>query len=357
MITILERYIAKNLYAAIGLAALTIVGILFLMGLLGELKGIGEGDYGILQAIIYVILRLPNTLYQFSPLWILLGSIVGLSMLSAHRELAVMRASGFSIRHIILSVLGAAFALIMLISLIGEWAGPHLSYRAEIYKENAKNAGAAVVTASGIWFHVDDNFIHVEQVVDRQLLQGVTRYQFDEERRLQAAYYAKKLTYQNNTWTMQDVVKTSFYEDRTKSQHFDTLPWDVKFNTNLFNFGLVEPAEMSLPKLTKFIHYMQQNHLQASEYQFVFWQRVFQPLASLVMIFLAIPFVLGALHQSPLGFRILIGVLAGFGFFILNALLGQLSIVFQLPTFLAALLPIFLFAGLGLFLTNKLIKH
>lgn len=357
MMKILERYIAKTIILATGLAALMIIGVLLLMKMLGELKNIGEGDYGITQAIMYVLLHLPNDLYQFSPMLMLLGSIIGLSALSSHRELAVMRASGFSVRRIIYTVLSASLILILAVSLMGEWLAPTLSYKAEVHKENAQNAGQAVVTASGVWFHVDNNFIHVQRIVGRELLEGVTRYEFDDKRHLLVAYYAKKLTFQNHEWIMHDAVKTTFYHERTKSEALPEASWNLKFNPNLLNIGLVDPNEMSLPKLAKFSRYLESNGLQAREYQYNFWQRIFQPLSSLIMIFLAIPFVLGALSTSTIGWRIVMGILVGFAFFISNALLGQLSIVYQLPAILAAILPLILFAGVGVFLVNRLIRR
>lgn len=356
MIKILPRYIAKTIWFATGMAALILVSILSLMLLLGEAKSIGDGDYGFGESVIFILLRMPNELYHFSPMFVLLGSIIGLSMLTSYRELTVMRASGFSTRKIIQSVLSAALLLIVFISLIGEYVGPNLSYKAVIRKENAKNEGQAVVTAAGIWFHIDNNFIHVERIVDRQLLNGVTRYQFDDQHRLQVAYYADSLSFKNDQWLMKDGVKTSFYDERTKSLSFKEAPWDLKINTNLLNVGLVNPEEMSLPKLSKFVHYLEQNGLQSSEYKFNFWQRIFQPFASLVMIFLAIPFVLGALRTSSMGWRIVIGILTGFAFFILNAMLGQLSIVYQIPPFMAASLPLIVFAIFGIVLSRQLIK-
>src|SRR5579862_1772223 len=308
MVNIIQRYIAKTIISATALTALIITSFLFLMIMLTELKNFGEGDYGIGHVFFYAILRLPNELYHFSPLLILLGSIIGLSTISSHKELAVMRTSGFSIWQIILSVLGAAFLLIATMSLLGEWIAPNLSYRATIYKENAQNAGQAVVTSSGVWLHIDNNFIHIEQVIDRQLLEGVTRYQFDDKYHLLAAYYAKNLSFQDHKWIMKDVVKTTFYQERTKSAVLSQAPWDLKFNPNLFSIGLVDPNEMSLSKLSKFSRYLESNGLRSSEYRYEYWQRIFQPLASLIMIFLAIPFVLSALSTSPLGWRIVVGI-------------------------------------------------
>lgn len=336
------------------MSTLIITGILMLMSLLGELKNIGEGDYNISVAILYVLMRLPNELYQFLPMLVLLGSIIGLSILTANKEIAVMRTSGFSTRRIILGVLGSVLAIVLLVSVAGEMIGPSLSYSAEIHKENAQNAGEAVITASGVWYHVDNNFLHINRVVGRQLLEGVTRYQFDENHQLQASYYAKRLTLEDRQWTMRDVVETTFYRDRTKSRSIDQEPLNLQLNTNLFNIGLVEANEMSLHRLAKFTRYLEDNGLQAAEYKFQFWQRVLQPFASLIMVFLAIPFILGALGSAPMGVRLLVGIMIGFTFFICNAMLGQISIVYQVPAFLAAMLPLLLFLGIGYLIARRM---
>lgn len=354
---ILARYIFKTICLAAVLVVLIITSVLFIMLLLGELKNVGAGDYGILSAVLYVLMMLPNELYQFSPMLVLLGCIIGLSLLSSSRELAVMRSSGYSTHRIMLSSLLAGIFLIVLMSVLGEWIGPALNYKAEIHKQNDQNASEAVVTVAGVWFHVGNNFIRVERVVSKQLLENVTRYEFDDSHHLLSAVYAKRLVLKNGAWQMQDGVETSFYPDRTKNRSFATAPWDVKFNANLLHIGLVDPREMTLPRLAQFSKYLHQNGLQSTEYTFNFWQRIFQPLASLVMVFLALPFVLGAFSTGTLGWRILAGILVGFGFFILNELLGELSIVYQLPTLLAAALPIVLFALIGFYLNRSLVKR
>lgn len=357
MIKILERYIAKTLFISTALTTVVITSILLLILLLGEAKSMGDGDYTLIKAIIYVLLRIPSELYHFSSMLILLGSIISLSILSTHRELAVMRVSGFSVPKIIRSVLSAALLLILLISAGGEFIGPKLSYKAEVDKENARNEGQAVVTSRGVWMHVRNDFIHINHVVGRQLLEGVTRYSFDDKHRLQAAYYAKTLAYKHNQWKMFDGVKTLFFRERTTSEAFAEENWNLAFNANLLSIGLVEPSQMSLPKLAKFARYLKKNGLQATEYQYEYWQRIFQPLASLIMIFLAIPFVLGTLKTTTLGLRIVAGVVVGFSFYLLNAFLGQLCIVYQIAPLIAALLPLILFTLIGFFLSNSLIKQ
>jgi len=97
-----------------------------------------------------------------------------------------------------------------------------------------------------------------------------------------------------------------------------------------------------------------ENGLQATDFQFEFWKRIFQPLSTLVMILLALPFVLRSSRSVSMGWRVLLGISIGFIFYILNAFVGQFSVVFQFYPLLAALTPSLLCAALGIFLALKL---
>jgi lipopolysaccharide export system permease protein len=357
MIKILDYYIAKAMIIATGLVSLLIAGVLFLLNGVTELKNVGQGEYGVTQAMIYVLMCLPHALYQFSPMLILLGSMMGLNALNMHREWLVIRTIGCSVRRLIYSVLSAALILIIAMSVIGEWVAPHLSYTAEIRKENAQHEGQAVVTATGIWFHINHNFIHARQVIGRQLLEGVTRYQFDRKQRLQATYFAKALLFQHNEWVMYDVLKTTFSPGRTSSQWLPQVKLTLKFNPHLLDVGLAEPSEMTLSKLMQFSRYLKQNGLQSSEYQYEFWRRLLQPLAAVVMVFLALPLVLSTFNTTTLSWRTLIGIAIGLIFYVLNELLGQLCVVYQLPAMAAASLPLVLFTFLGFLSSRQLMKR
>ena len=168
MIKQLHRYIIKHIFYATLITASVVSVVLFILTFLGEAKNIGEGNYHLGQALFYVIMRLPGLIYQFEPIFILLGSIVGLSLLVAYREMMSMRVSGFSTRQIIYSVLSAALVLIMVISVLGEWAAPPLSAIAELHKENSRNAGKTLRTEQGVWFHVQNNFIRIEHVMNHE---------------------------------------------------------------------------------------------------------------------------------------------------------------------------------------------
>lgn len=344
---ILQHYIAKTILQAISLVILIVLILNLLISLLGELRDIGTGDYGIVQAIGHVLLCLPHDLYQFFPMLMLLGSVLGLSYLSTHHELTVMRASGVSINKIVKAVLFAAFILIIFASFLGEWVGPKAIYLADKHKQSAENGGQAIATASGVWIHEGNNFLHIDRVLGQHHLEGVKRYEFDAHHHLLAAYFAKSLVFSNGHWEIQDLVKTKISTNKTKSSKAATATWDLALNPTLLAIGMIEPEELSLPHLYQYYHHQLKNGQQTSRFQFEFWKRIFQPLTTLVMVLLAVPFVFGAPRSMSSGRRILLGVIVGFIFYMLNSFLGQLSVVFQLSPVIAALFPTVLFACVG----------
>ncbi len=349
MISLLHRYIAKTVIFATLLVMLIVLGLSYFINLLGELRDVGMGDYGFMQAAMHALLEVPYNIYAFFPMLVLLGGLLGLSMLASHQELIVMRVSGFSIRHITRAVFAAAIVLIVIGMIIGEIIAPRMHYLANVHKSTEQSGGQAVITAAGLWVHEGNSFVHIDRVMAHKHLEGVTRYEFDNQHRLLAAYFAKTMDYVNGHWAVHDLARTSFNGDHTSSERLAEATWDLTLNPNVLSIGLLEPEEMPLTQLSGFTQHLKKNGLQAAEFEFSFWKRVLQPLTILVMLFLAVPFVFTAPRSINLGLQLLLGTIVGFVFYILDSLLGQLSVVYQLPPFFAALLPILLFAGIGYF--------
>lgn len=352
--SILHRYIAKTIMAATALVVLVMVALVFLINFLDEMKDVGTADYGFWQAFIHVLLEFPRTLYQFFPMLMLMGGVIGLGVLSSNRELVVMRTAGFSVRKIGLSVISAALIITFFATGIGEGVVPKAHHLAQVRKQSEQSGGQAVSTLSGVWIHEGNNFLQISRVIGLNHLENVTRYQFDADHHLLAAYYVRALDLVQGKWQLHDVVKTTFANNKTKSERVAQSVWDLALNPNLLNVGLIEPSEMSLPVLLEYAKHLQHNGLQASDFQWEFWKRVFQPLTTIVMILLAIPFVLGFSRSVTMGWRVLLGIIFGFVFYILNAFLGQFSVVFQFSPLLAAILPTCLFALVGVVLVLKL---
>jgi lipopolysaccharide export system permease protein len=350
----LDRYLGVTIINTTLMVLVMLVGLTLFINLIKEISAIGTGAYGLIGALEYVLLDLPQTTYSFFPMATLIGVLLGLSLLAHHSELIILRASGVSIARITWSVMKAAILLLIIATILGEWLAPIAEHTAENRKEILTSGGQALVTGRGLWIRDGQNIINIQTVIGTRRIDGVNRYVFDSNRNLIRASHADSGIYQHGQWVMKNIASSYITPTAIHSQQQAAENWQLSLDPKLLRISVADPDEMSLFQLDDYIHYLTENNLNSSVYALNFWQRVLQPLATLIMVWLAIPFVFGSLRSMTMGLRIVLGILVGFSFFILNEFFGPFSVVYQWPPLLAASLPLILFAIAAYVLQKRL---
>lgn len=351
---LLERYIAKTVISSIALVTLMLAGLEVFMLFVNQLGDLGKGDYGLVQAAIYVFLQMPYQVYLFFPMASLLGSLIGLGMMANHRELIVMRAAGMSIAQVTLAVLKAALLLILIVTLLGETLIPKLAHFANDQRLQALSGGQTLRTARGVWMRHHNDFISIGTIISNNTLEQVYQFRFDDNHHLILARKMNKIVYANNQWQAYDIAETLINEEGTKARQIATMPWDVSVKPSILSVSSSEPDEMTLHELRQFLRVQKRSHQSSLNYQLAYWQRLMQPLTTMVMMILAIPFIFGPLRSSTMGAKFLAGATVGFSFHIINRFLGPVSQVLQWPPEVAAIGPTLLFALLGFVLMRRM---
>ena len=350
---ILQRYIGINILSSIGLVIVLLVGLQIFISFISEMNDIGRGDYNALEAFIYALGGTPFEIYSFFPMASLIGALLALGTMAQHSELVVMRTSGMSIGKIITAVLMTGFVIIMIVTVMGEFFAPKAMHYAETRKAIAISGGQAVRTVNGLWLRDKQNFIHIASIEPGGKLNGVSRYQYDENHRLLKESYAEHAIYRDKKWILKGVSESDINEKQIVSKKHAVQVWDIALKPTLLALSAVEPEELSLPKLFRYIWEQKANNLSAGEYELAFWQRLIQPLTTCVMLFIAIPFIFGPLRSSTLGLRLVSGIVVGFSFNILNRFFGPLSMVYQIPVSIGAAIPTILVALLAYLLMRR----
>lgn len=350
---ILDRYIGQTVLSSIGLVTLMLAGLQLFILFVDQLDNLGKVDYGFWQASVFVLLQLPYQVYLFFPMASLLGSLIGLGLLANHSELVVMRAAGMSIGQITWAVLKAALLVVLLITLVGETLVPRMSLYANDYKTSALSGGQALRTAQGVWLRYGNDFISIGEVLPDYILRDIYQFSFDSDHHLKLARAIKEANFVDQAWVAHDVRQTEFTQDHIRATTFTTLAWDVPLKPQTVQSAIIEPDEMTLSELNRFLREQSRSNQNVHIYKLAFWQRIIQPLTTMVMMVLAIPFIFGPLRSSTMGSKLLVGATVGFSFHILNRFFGPVSTVFQWPPELAAVGPTVLFAFIGLFLMRR----
>lgn len=350
--TLFKQYLSRTVVNAVLLVAVVFIGLLVFINFVTQLNQVGQGSYGVWQACLYVLLSLPLQVYILFPMVGLIGCLIGLGSLASHNELMVMRVSGVSKPKIVRIVMLTVFAIMLIVSILGETVGPYLNAVADRTQTLAQNAGQSLSIGNSVWLRQGNRFIYVDQVLANNVLKGVTIYQFNDHNQLIQNSYAKSATFTSGHWVLHNVAESHISNKQVTALHEASKPWAVTIAPSTFAMSVEDPDDMSLPALWRYIKAREHNGLKAPQYQINFWQRIYQPLAVLVMMFLAIPFVFGSLRDMTIGFRVLVGVIVGFLFYILNNFMGQLSAVTDISPAISTALPIVVFALVGLLLVR-----
>lgn len=348
----LDRYIGTSVFFAILAVLGIIVGLALLFAYIDELGDI-SASYGLLDAGLWVLLTIPRRTYEMLPMAALIGCLIGLGNLASSSELTIMRAAGVSIRRIVWAVMKPMLVIMLAGVLIGEYLAPWSENLAQANRAMAQGGGEAQSSKRGLWHRQGDEFIHINAVQPNGVLLGVTRYQFDAQRNLLSASFARRALYQSDHWQLEDVVTTQLQEKSTAVVNSPSQRWDVQLNPQLLGTVVLEPEALSVTGLWRYIHYLADQGLANGRYWLAFWTKILQPLVTAALVLMAISFIFGPLRSVTLGQRVFTGVLVGFVFKIGQDLLGPSSLVFGFPPLLAVLIPAAICALAGLVMLRR----
>ncbi|MFV2059252.1 MAG: LPS export ABC transporter permease LptG [Gammaproteobacteria bacterium] len=344
---ILDKYIRKIVVGNI-LAVITVLISLFaVISFSGEFSKIGQGNYTILLAVKYTLLKLPTQAYELVPVASLLGVMLGMGGLANRSELIIIRASGVTLNRIAFSVLKAAFIVILLGFLIGEFVAPNAKQYGQQLWLKALNRNASLNTHSGLWMRDGDKYVHVQSVSTSGTLQGIEIFTFDENHNIKLASSAESATYDKDTgWQINNVKKSFIDMEGIKTESYKVLYLDNLLPPDIIKIVSIKPSMLSVWRLYQYIKYLKSNGLNSLQYELSFWNKVAIPISIFAMVMLAIPLIFGLGRGASTGKRIVIGFLIGIAFFIGNRLIGQASIANNIHPIFSAFAPsIFIIMG------------
>lgn len=353
--TILSRYLWRNLLASI---LVTWIALSLLFGLFDFLAELGDVDsktrYGTAQALLYVLYRFPRTLYTNFPYAVLIGSLLGLGNMAANSEIVAMRAAGLSIMRIVMITLQLGVLLSCLAFALGEWLAP----RSESYAENFKLSRLqqqVVISDAGAWLKNGNDLIHIDKIWSAAKVDGLTVYEVNvDEGGISRILSAESATRQEQAWLLQGVVDKHIKRSGVTIEQHAVLQLDNLLPENILSIATVQPEQLAAKELAQYIEHQKQNSLSSERFELEYWKHFTTPLSTLVMLILAAPLVFGFQRNAGAGQRIFIGILIGIAYLLLDRIISSTGLVYGLSSFWSAVVPLLLFASIGLVLLRRI---
>jgi lipopolysaccharide export system permease protein len=345
----IDRYIVSTVASSILLVLAIVLLLDLVFAFVAEVDEL-EADYQIMDAVYFLIATIPRRVYDYLPLGIFMGCLIGLGALGKNSELVVLRAAGVSTLRIFYAAFKPALVAIILGVLIGEHVAPYTEKVAQSRKAIAQGASKNIRT-DGLWHREGSSYFHFNAVEPNGVLHGITIQEFDPDQQLIKSVFAERAIYQRKHWLLENVSETRFESrERISTSAYTSYPLTTDLSPTLLSVLMVKAENLSVTGLYSYIHYLQSQNLNSAEYALAFWKKVLQPISTAALVLIAISFVFGPLRSVTMGFRIFCGLIVGIVFKYVQDLLGPSSLVFGFEPIYATLIPIgiCLLAGLAL---------
>jgi len=349
---IVAKHVVKTTVLAMLGTTLVLSFLQILFTYLGELGSLKD-NYNAWQAFLYVLWGAPSYLYEILPVAALIGSVLGLGALASNSELIVMRSIGISLWHIVGWVMRSALLLIVLSFVLSEWVIPYTNEKAQSIKK--QRSVATLGEVKGYWSREGQRFTYIDYANSQGQLRNIQSIDFDENYRLQSFITADKGQFvKDGQWNLEQSHQVDLLAqgNAIKTDH-EQQALGLALQPKYVHMVTLDPDDLSPSQLISFMQYLKEYSQVPKTYELAFWQKVSSPFAMIALVLIACSFIFGPLRQQSMGFRLVIALFTGLGFFYLQDFLGYASLVYAPSPAWFVLLPILMMFGVGSYLLYR----
>lgn len=349
---IVAKHVTKTTVLAMLGTTLVLSFLQILFTYLGELGSL-KPTYNAWQAFLYVIWGAPSYLYDILPVAALIGSVLGLGALASNSELIVMRSVGISLWRIVGWVMRSALLLIVLSFVLSEWVIPYTNEKAQSIK--SQRSVAALGEVKGYWSREGQRFIYIDYANSQGQLRNIQAIDFDQNYRLQSFVSAEQGQFvKDGQWTLKESHQVDLLAqgNAIKTDH-EQQALGLALQPKYVHMVTLDPDDLSPSQLISFMQYLSEYSQVPKTYELAFWKKVTSPFALITLVLIACSFIFGPLRQQSMGFRLVIALFTGLGFFYLQDFLGYASLVYAPSPAWFVLLPILLMFAAGSYLLYR----
>lgn len=353
----LRRLVYAEVIYAVAFVSVGFLALFFFFDFVEELPRLGQGiqAYRLSQALLYVVLRMPNHLYELMPIAVLIGTIFVMARFAQSSEYTILRTSGLGPWRALRALLVLGMGFTALTFATGDYLAPVSDRTAQLLR--ARMDGGVSVGMTGAWLKERQRYfsynVNVRVLTPDGHMQGVRVFESDSRGFLVSITQASRASFSEGGWLLEDVARTEFdaSEGRTAQVQRSQLPqlrWPTEITQEMVSVALLKPERMSTVALFQYIRHLEANSQTSQRYEIEFWRKLFYPLSCMVMVVLALPFAYLHFRQGGITAYVFGGVLIGISFFLLNNLFGYIGNLQNWVPWMAAGAPGFLYTLMSL---------
>lgn len=329
---ILDAYIGRSTVRGFLLVVSLLLTLFSLFELLAQLDHVGRGSYRVWDAFAFVALTIPRRLADLTPIAALLGSTVALGGLADRQELTAMQAAGMPLRRMASVVVATGVALLIAAVLIAEFVAPPLDQHARTGRFQSIYGGGIKLTKQGFWVRHGGSYVHVAQVFSGGRVADVEVFEFDEQGAMRRFLSASQGHIRGpGLLVLTDADATDLTREGIVQRVVPEYRIEEFLSPGQVEVAELPPESLSVSDLYRSIRVLERRGQNADRHLLAFWQKICLPATIPVMMLLSLTFLFGPTRVRSAWQRIMLGLLIGTLAYLLNRIMGQLSLVLHLP--------------------------
>jgi lipopolysaccharide export system permease protein len=349
---IVAKHVTKTTLLAMLGATAVLASLQILFTYLGELSDLKQG-YTAWNALQYVLWGAPRYLYEILPIAALIGAVLGLGSMASNSELIVMRAAGISLWRIVGWVMRSAMLLVVLSFLLTQFVIPYTNEQAKSIKSH--RSVAALGEVKGYWTREGQRFIYIDYANSQGTLKQVQVVDFDENYRMKSLLNSEEgQFFKEGQWNLKNSAQVNLLANgQAKVVNKNQQDLALALQPKYVHMVTINPEDLAPTQLLSFMQYMHEYSQVPKTYLLAFWKNIGSPFALLALVLIACSFIFGPLRQQSMGFRLVIALFVGLGFYYIQDFLGYASLVYAPSPAWFVFLPIVLMFGIGSYLLYR----
>ena len=339
--SLLNRYIEVTTLEVLGLVSAGLTSLFSLLEFVEQLHDVGKGSYHLSDALVYVLLTVPERFLQLMPVSMLLATLFALGTLASHNELTVMRAVGIPPSRIVGSVFRLAGPVLLMLFLAAEFVIPRAQQLAQAVRiSRLSSASVPFRGANGFWAQGNLQYLNVRRFEHGNVPRNIYIYTFAADGELKSLIQADSAEIRSDgNWLLLGVVIKRFTDTGSETERTQAFAWHSFLRPQQVPLLVLPPESMPPIALYQYVSDLERRHQPAARYAQTLWAKIDIPLATAAMIMIAVPFVFGPLRTHGTGQRIVVGALIGIVFSLLQQMTSYLGLLLEVSPALTATLP------------------
>jgi LPS export ABC transporter permease LptF/LPS export ABC transporter permease LptG len=324
------------------------------------LDDIARHRVAFITVINYFRYLTPYLVYNLAPLGALVAVLVTLGVMSKNNEIVAIKASGISLHRLIVPLLVAGAILAGAMLLVDETYLPYANQRQDALRNQIKGRPPQTYTHPQRWIFGENSKIYNYDLFSplQNLFGGLSVVEIDPatfnvRRRIFAtrAHWSasQKIWLLESGWVRDFSGGSITRFDQFNVQAFPELTEPPEY----FNREVRQAFQMDWSELNRYIEGLRRAGFDVAGLTVQWHVKIAYPLIAPISMLLAIPFAFLVGARGAVG-GIAIGIAIGIGYWSIARLMEAMGGVGQLPPFLAAWSPDFIFFFLGLYFFFKI---